>query len=63
MATQTVQAPPPAPTTKIKSAPIVCFIVTVLLAVLFVYPVYFAVISLNSGNIYRWKGIIIPAVK
>ena len=50
MATQTVQATNTAPKKKIKIAPIVCFIVTVLLAVLFVYPVYFAVISAFKSN-------------
>ena len=50
MATQTVQATNTAPKKKIKIAPIVCFIVTVILAVLFVYPVYFAVISAFKSN-------------
>ncbi len=50
MATQTVQATNTTPKKKIKIAPIVCFIVTVLLAVLFVYPVYFAVISAFKSN-------------
>ena len=50
MATQTVQATNTAPKKKIKIAPIVCFIVTVILAVLFIYPVYFAVISAFKSN-------------
>lgn len=50
MATQTVQATNTTPKKKIKIAPIACFIVTVILAVLFVYPVYFAVISAFKSN-------------
>ena len=50
MATQTVQATNTAPKKKSKLTPIVCFIVTVILAVLFVYPVYFAVISAFKSN-------------
>ena len=52
MATQTVQATNTVPNNKkkIKAGPIVCFIVTVILAILFVYPVYFAVISAFKSN-------------
>ena len=52
MATQTAQATVTVPTNKkkIKAAPIICFIVTVILALLFVYPVYFAVISAFKSN-------------
>ena len=50
MATQTVQATNTTPKKKIKIAPIVCFIVTVILGVLFIYPVYFAVISAFKSN-------------